>query len=133
MKKAAWFIGALMITGALFLQGSPDTMKGDQLPGFVTVFKYPADVMKVIDQKCYGCHSVKGQSDDAKDALMWDDLPKLDKASMIATLDAIIGVLEDGTMPPEDVIKKYPEAKVLPEERRILKGWAEAKADSLLN
>jgi hypothetical protein len=64
---------------------------------------------------------------------MWDDLPGLEKGKLVATLDNIIGVLEDGSMPPEDVVKKYPEAKLLPEERMILKGWVEAKADSLLN
>jgi len=131
MKTTSRIIALLMITGVFLLQGSRVITNDD--PEYAGELIYPTAVKKVIDQKCYGCHSIKGESQDAKDAVMWDDLPKLEKAKLVATLDNIIGVLEDGTMPPEDVIKKYPEAKLLPEESKILKTWAEAKADSLLN
>ena len=86
----------------------------------------------MIDAKCYGCHSEKGKSKDAKDALMWDNLPNLQKSRIVATLDDIIGVLKENTMPPEDVIKKYPEMKLLPQEKKTLLSWAESRADSLL-
>jgi len=131
MKTTSRIIALLMITGVFLLQGSRVITNDD--PEYAGELIYPTAVKKVIDQKCYGCHSVKGESQDAKDAVMWDNLPNLEKAKLVATLDNIIGVLEDGTMPPEDVIKKYPEAKLLPEESKILKTWAEAKADSLLN
>ncbi len=93
---------------------------------------YPAEVKKVIDNKCYGCHSDQGKSKDAKDALLWDSLPNLSKSSQIATLDDIIKVLKDKKMPPEGAVKKYPEMKMSPEETTILQSWAEKRVESLL-
>ena len=93
---------------------------------------YPAEVKKVIDNKCYGCHSDQGKSKDAKDALLWDSLPNLSKSSQIATLDDIIKVLKDKKMPPEGAVKKYPEMKMSPEETTILQSLAEKRAESLL-
>lgn len=93
---------------------------------------YPVEVKKVIDNKCYGCHSEQGKSKDAKDALLWDSLPNLSKTSQIGILDHIIKVLKEKKMPPEGIVKKYPEMKLSPEEARILQSWAESRADSLL-
>jgi len=93
---------------------------------------YPSEVKKVIDGKCYGCHSDQGKSKDAKDALLWDSLLNLPKSSQIATLNDIIKVLKENKMPPESVVKKYPEMKPLPEEIRILQSWAESRAESLM-
>jgi len=93
---------------------------------------YSAEAKKVIDAKCYGCHSEKGQSKDAKNALMWDNLPNLQKSRIVATLDDIIGVLKDDSMPPENAVKKNPEMKLLPQEKKTLLSWAESRADSLM-
>lgn len=106
------------------------------LPGNKSLQKsgsfYTAEAKKVIDRKCYGCHSDQGESKDAKEALMWDSLPNLSKSSQVATLDHIIKVLKEKKMPPEGVVKKYPEMKMSPEDTRILQSWAESMADNLL-
>lgn len=93
---------------------------------------YTPEAKKVIDSKCYGCHSDQGKSKDAKEALMWDSLPNLSKTSQVATLDHIIKVLKEKKMPPESVVKKYPEMKMSPEETKVLQSWAESVADNLL-
>jgi len=106
------------------------------LPGNKSMQKsgsfYTAEAKKVIDSKCYGCHSEQGRSKDAKEALMWDGLPNLTKSSQVATLDHIIKVLKEKKMPPEGVVKKYPEMKMSPEETKVLQSWAESMADNLL-
>jgi uncharacterized membrane protein len=106
------------------------------LPGNKSMQKsgsfYTAEAKKVIDSKCYGCHSDQGKSKDAKEALMWDSLPNLSKTSQVATLDHIIKVLKEKKMPPETVVKKYPEMKMSPEETKVLQSWAESVADNLL-
>jgi cytochrome c553 len=127
MKTSSFIIAALIITGFLFIQGNPvrkDTQKKGSL--------FSTEVKKVIDNKCYGCHSVQGKSKDAKDALMWDSLPGLQKSKLVATLDDIVKVLQKNQMPPEGVVKKYPEMKLLPDESKLLQSWAISKADSLL-
>ena len=106
------------------------------LPGNKSMQKngsfYTAEAKKVIDSKCYGCHSDQGKSKDAKEALMWDSLPNLSKSTQVATLDHIIKVLKEKKMPPEGVVKKYPEMKMSPEDTKVLQSWAESMADNLL-
>lgn len=94
--------------------------------------EYPEDVKKIIDNKCYKCHSDEGKSDDAKEALLWDKLPTLKKVDQIATLDDISEVLDEGKMPPEKVVEKYPNMKLTKAETKILLEWAESTAEKLL-
>jgi len=128
MKILTSIVVLVIITGFCFIQG-PHGSQSIQKSGSI----YTAEVKKVIDDKCYGCHSVKGSSQDAKDALLWDSLPNLQKSRLIATLDDIIKVLKKSEMPPKEIIKKYPEMKMLPQEIKILQSWAESRANSLLN
>ena len=127
MKISTSIIILAIIIGFFFIQSSP-VGQGGQNSGLV----YPAEVKKVIDAKCYGCHSIKGKSQDAKDALIWDSLPGLQKGKIVATLDDIIKVLKESKMPPKQAIEKYPDMKLLPAEVKTLQSWAEATADSML-
>ena len=127
MKISISIIVLVVIIGLLFIQSSTVNQSGQYSRSI-----YTAEVKKVIDKKCFGCHSVNGKSQDAKDALMWDSLPNLQKSRLVATLDDIIKVLKDNAMPPAEAIKKYPEMKLLPQERKIIQSWAESRADSLL-
>lgn len=125
--KTSTIIVLAIIAGIFFIQGSPVKQITREQAGF-----YPVAVKAVIDKKCYGCHSDKGKSQDAKDALMWDSLPGLSKIKIVATMEDIIEVLEKNQMPPEEVVDKYPEMRLLSEENELLRSWAEAKGDSLL-
>jgi hypothetical protein len=124
-------ISLLILTGLtvvfFFFRGTPS----GQDPQVVTGF-YSDSAKMVIDKKCYGCHSDKGKSQKAKDKLMWDSLPGLQKGKIVATLDDIIEVLDEDMMPPEEFLKKYPDAKLLPSEKDALKNWAISRSDSLL-
>lgn len=128
MKISTSIVVLLIIIGFFFIQSS-HVIQSVPKSGSL----YTAEVKKVIDGKCYGCHSAKGNSQDAKDALLWDSIHNLQKSKLIATLDDIVDVLKKNKMPPEQIIKKYPEMKMLPQEIKILQSWAESKADSLLN
>lgn len=125
--KLSTFVVLVIVAGLFFIQGSPVEQVTPQQAGF-----YPVAVKAVIDKKCYGCHSEKGKSQDAKDALMWDSLPGLTKIKIVAKMEDIIEVLEKNAMPPEEVVKKYPEMRLLTAENELLRSWAEVKADSLL-
>lgn len=128
MKISSFIVIALIISGFLFIQSS-HIDKYQQNSGSI----YTTAVKKVIDNKCYSCHSNNGKSLIAKNALMWDNLPNLQKKDMVAHLNKIIRVLSKSMMPPGSMVKKFPEMKLLPEESKLLQSWAEAKADSLLN
>jgi uncharacterized membrane protein len=92
----------------------------------------PADVKAVVDNKCYGCHSVKGMSAEAKEDLMWDSIPLYDKDRQIAVLDDIGDVVAKGDMPPEKFVQMHPEAKLTADEVKLIRDWAESTADELM-
>lgn len=127
MKTSSFVVVALVIAGFLLVQSSPVRKDMQNNASF-----FPADVKKVIDNKCYGCHSAQGKSPVAKGALLWDSLPNLKKSRIVAKLDNIVRVLQKNIMPPAGVVKKNPEMKLLPEESKLLQSWAVSKADSLL-
>lgn len=93
---------------------------------------FPTDVKAVIDNKCYGCHSMDGKSAEAKEDMMWDSIPLYPKDRQIAVLDDISEVLEKGKMPPEKMIQMHPEAALTPEQIALLRNWAETTADDLM-
>jgi uncharacterized membrane protein len=132
MKTTLALAPVFILLAALFIyagnEKGSDRNVSDQQP----ILTYPADIKTIIDNKCYGCHSVQGKSEDARKALMWDNLPSLTKAKQVATLDDIIDVLDDGSMPPKKFVEMRPEAKLTDEESQALKNWAETTADNLL-
>lgn len=127
MKTLFSIFVPVIFTGFILSPGLPGNKSMQKSESF-----YTAEARKVIDSKCYGCHSEQGKSKDAKEALMWDSLPNLPQSSQVASLDHIIKVLKEKKMPPEGVVKKYPEMKMSPEDTRVLQSWAESVADNLL-
>lgn len=94
-------------------------------------YKFPKKVKAVIDQKCYGCHSVDGKSNDAKEALRWDLMHEYDKSKLVAIMDEIIEVIEEEEMPPKKMVEKKPEMKLTEKEAKTLLSWAEKEAEKL--
>jgi uncharacterized membrane protein len=131
MKTTINLTTLFIIAGVLFVRASRE--RYSEHPSLVTAgLEFPAAVKAVIDQKCYFCHSLKGKSPDARKGLMWDSIPDYSKAKLVAKLDDIIDVLDQGTMPPKKMIEMVPDAKLSDEELQILKSWAETTADSLM-
>lgn len=95
-------------------------------------YKFPKKVKEVIDKSCYGCHSEKGKSDDAKEALRWDKMAEYDKKKLVAVMDEIIETIEKQEMPPKKMVEKKPEIKPTDKEYQTLSKWAEKEADKLL-
>lgn len=97
-----------------------------------TIIQYPAKVRAVIDAKCYDCHSEKGEDEEAKEGLLWDKLVQMSDMDQLFSMDTIIESIENGEMPPEDHIKKHPEAALSKEEAKLLIDWADAIASKLM-
>ncbi len=86
---------------------------------------YDMSMIGIINGKCLGCHSPTGRNDDAKEALQWEQLQNAGKADAYAILDEILEVLDEGSMPPEKMIERFPHLKLTEEETATLKTWAE--------
>jgi hypothetical protein len=122
----------LILVIALFVRARYSDHARDLSVRQQTAITFPADVKAVIDNKCYGCHSKDGRSEEAKEDLMWDSIPLYPKDRQIAVLDDISDVLEKGKMPPEKMIQMHPEAALAPDQKALIKNWAENTADSLM-
>ncbi|PHN08372.1 heme-binding domain-containing protein [Flavilitoribacter nigricans] len=134
--KRFWMFSPVLLLTLLFLGQNdlPTVSSPASESGTVRLdtIQYPAKVKAVIDAKCYDCHSEKGDDEDAKEELLWDNLNKLSKMDQLFSMDAIIESIEDGEMPPEDHIKKHPEAALSKEEAKLLTEWADAIASKLM-
>ncbi len=71
------------------------------------------------------CHNPDSKNDKAKDELIWQDLPTMKKPFLAKKLYGVQEVLEDGEMPPEKFLSKYPDKELTKEESEILYKWTE--------
>lgn len=137
--KHFWMISPLVLLAAVLTLSQSPIQQGPlgvneplAIATDSTIIQYPAKIKAIIDAKCYDCHSAKGEDEEAKEELLWDDLTKLSKIDQMYSMDAIIESIEDGEMPPEDYIKKHPEAALSKEEAKQLIEWADAIASKLM-
>ena len=86
---------------------------------------YPLSVMTIINNKCYGCHSPDARNDKSKEALQWKDLQNMEPIDLLGMMDEVIEVLDEGSMPPEKIVEKYPDMKLSDAEVATLRAWAE--------
>jgi hypothetical protein len=110
---------------------SSSTFVQEQAPS-KTTFEIPDDVNKILDKSCFGCHNVDAQSEDARDALLIDKLSDLKTHKLVAKLDEIASVVQDGDMPPSKFLNKYPEKALTADESKLLSEWALQAAEDLM-
>jgi len=132
MKASIKISLLLILTVVLFVRARYSEHAKDVSMRQQVGITFPADVKAVIDNKCYGCHSKDGRTEEAKEDMMWDSIPLYPKARQIAVLDDISEVLEKGKMPPEKMIEMHPEAALSKEQVELIKKWAETTADDLM-
>jgi len=88
-----------------------------------TLALYPEKVSGVIANSCVGCHNDNSQGK-AKEFLNFSSWDKLTPKEQTKTSKEIAKVIRKGIMPPADIIEKYPQAAVSPENAAIIKDWA---------
>lgn len=94
---------------------------------------YPDDIQEILDQSCYGCHNSESKNDKGKKKLMFDKIPELSKAKVVAKLGDIAEVIEKNEMPPEIFLEKFPDNALTEDQAKRLKEWAESTADEMMN
>lgn len=137
--KQSIFLLAIIVFGTFFLLSAtmpgPSqfqiTTESNRISTDTIVIKYEGKVKAIIDQKCYSCHSEKGENEDAKKDLLWDELPKLAAMDQVYTLDAIVESVEEGEMPPSKHVFWYPQKKLTKEEANLLIDWASDLSDKI--
>ena len=122
-------LGLFLLAGLLIFQSYAVPAPPDDDAG--TQVKYSKKVNDIIQNKCYGCHSDKGRSDKAKDALMWDNLPGIAADEQAKTVAEILEVVEEGKMPPARFLEGNPDKKLTEKEAATLAKWAKKTAKKL--
>jgi hypothetical protein len=105
-------------------QGGPVDIQ--PTPGF------PEDIMKIVINSCYDCHSGESQNQKAKDALNFSVWNEYKTARKVELLNKMHEVISEGDMPPAKFLKNNPGKKLTEEQVSIISKWSEEEADRLL-
>ena len=94
----------------------------------------PADVNKVIENSCIGCHNTDSKNDKGKKKLNFDDLTEgnLAKAKLLGKLGGIKETVSEGEMPPAKFLKKYPDRALSDADSELIVNWVNAEAKKIM-
>ncbi len=97
------------------------------------LFEYDQAIMAIIENKCMGCHNPEARNEKAREKLQWEKLPSMSKAEVVGKFDKIIEILDEGSMPPEKMLARFPDKALTKKETRMMKEWFEVMADELIS
>ena len=100
--------------------------------GFVHLPEFPEEVNKVLQNSCFGCHTTDARSEDAKAAMdfnIWDEYKLTKKISLLNKIDV---VLKEGNMPPERMLKRFPERALSNDQVKLIRDWAKNETKKLM-
>ena len=132
MKKIIiLFFAAFLFTGLSSFQNSPQIIseKAHQIPG--QAFQVPDNIQLILDNNCLQCHGTEG-SGKAKMKWNYDKMSNMKVSKMVSKLAKISDEVNEEKMPPKKYIKKHPEKKLSPEDKKLLIDWAETTAQNLI-
>jgi len=95
------------------------------IPGF------PEEIMKIVINSCYDCHSTESESQMAKiilDFYKWDEYKTSKKVQLLNKMDEAIN---DKIMPPKKYLDKNPEKVLTDEQIELFSKWAKEESDKL--
>lgn len=87
--------------------------------------KIPKSVKVIVDKKCMGCHKPNSRNKKGRKKLQWEKLSKLNKKGQKKFVGALFEVLEEESMPPKRMLKRFPKMKLTEKEAATLLDWAE--------
>jgi hypothetical protein len=88
-----------------------------------------ADVSKVVEKSCFGCHNSGSMNDKAKDKLSFDKLDSLNIVQRIGKIKDIQETIGKGEMPPAKFLERFPDRKLTDDESKILMDWAKKELE----
>ena len=100
-------------------------------PGDGTTFTIPTDVQAIIDKSCYGCHNSESSSTKGKMKLNFDKLPEMKVSKQVGKLMKISKAVNNGKMPTEKFLDKYPDRALTEDDVTKITSWADGLASEL--
>jgi molybdopterin-biosynthesis enzyme MoeA-like protein len=135
MKTKKIIIGAgLIILISVFLyafnlkQIQPSGSSGiDSIPGF------PEEIMKIVTNSCYDCHTSNSQNKMASfalDFLKWNEYKTSKKANLLNNMDEKV---TEKSMPPQKYLDKFPDKVLTEDQIKLLSQWAKEESQKSEN
>jgi hypothetical protein len=88
-----------------------------------TLAQFPQPVSGVFANSCVGCHNDMSQGK-AKEFLNFSSWDKLTTKDQKKTSKDIAKMVRKNLMPPPEMVEKYPQAALKPEQAQTIKDWA---------
>lgn len=131
MKKAFYYI--LFSVFAVFLFVAAQTPQPASLASpDDPQLGWPDDIMALIEQSCFDCHSSESGNLKAKQKLNFSNWADYKLSKQVGKLSDISDEVGEGKMPPEKYISKNPEKALSKENIERIKDWASAESEKLM-
>ena len=134
MKFVRYIYGvSLIILTICLLYGFQDAgIQSGELLDVKPAPGFPEEIMKIVINSCYDCHSGETQSQIAKTVLNfdnWNDYKTSKKVHLLGKMDEAIN---EKSMPPQKYLKQNPEKILTQDQIDLFSKWAKEESDKLL-
>lgn len=91
----------------------------------------PENVKEIVEAKCMNCHKPDARNEKAREKLQWVKVPDYSLEQQKDFVAEMFEVLEEGKMPPERMVERFPEMKLTDDETKALIAWMEKEEKRL--
>ena len=92
----------------------------------------PEEVEKILENSCYGCHTTGAKAEKAVNALDFKKWDKLKPTKKVGALNDIKEVLDEGAMPPEKFLNRYPDKAPSEKDKETILNWVKQETAKLM-
>jgi molybdopterin-biosynthesis enzyme MoeA-like protein len=93
---------------------------------------FPEEIMKIVINSCYDCHSGDSQNQQAKNTLNFSVWNEYKTAKKVQLLNKMHDVITEQKMPPGRYLNNNQDKKLTEEQVSLIGKWTEEEADKLL-
>jgi hypothetical protein len=93
---------------------------------------FPEEIMKIVINSCYDCHTGEARSPIAKSILdfsKWNDYKTAKKVQLLSKMDEVIS---DKSMPPKKYLDQNPGKSLTQDQIDLLSKWTKEESNRLL-
>ena len=114
---------SVLFSAMILFSVSPTKGYGQGKTKEQTLAQFPQPVSGVFASSCVGCHNDMSQGK-AKEFLNFSSWDKLTTKDQKKTSKDIAKMVRKNLMPPPEMVEKYPQAALKPEQAKTIKDWA---------
>ena len=131
MKKALIYILFSMFSVFLFVAARAPQPAAQAAPEDLEL-GWPDDVMALLEQSCFDCHTSESGNLKAKQKLNFSKWQDYKLSKQVGKLSDISDEVKEGKMPPEKYINKNPDKAFSQEDIELIVKWANAESEKLI-